>query len=343
MTRVKRVQANAARSGAPITPLTERILAIFPGPRWVWTVAWALLVIPQALLLIRIVDATGASPVVQFTPKLSYWWIASYVNATFLSVTGARLVAAELRRTAPVLARLTGGRETGAGQIIRGLDSVWGPVLLTLGIAMVGAVLVGLDYGWQAALVSAPILFLSQIPLLSFFWAYSALLLGLDRLGRRNLRLDPTPSDRSLGLRPVGRLAFTGFWIFSLGLAPILVVVASSTPTLVLNLVFFLVAFVLFVLSLRRLHGQMAAAKQEHIGRARKLYAEVYASLGPAPRLRTLRAQAALLGAAEALEKRGLSIQEWPFDEVLTGRIAIILTSVVAAVIARIILGSFGL
>jgi hypothetical protein len=49
------------------------------------------------------------------------------------------------------------------------------------------------------------------------------------------------------------------------------------------------------------------------------------------------------LNAAEALEKRSAGIQEWPFDEVLTGRIAIIVTSVVATVIARIVLDAIGL
>ena len=42
-------------------------------------------------------------------------------------------------------------------------------------------------------------------------------LLGLDRLGQERLSLDPFPQDTSLGLAPVGSLAFTGFALLLAG------------------------------------------------------------------------------------------------------------------------------
>jgi hypothetical protein len=273
----------------------------------------------------------------------TYWELAMGVNAIFISVWGSRKLAAELRRTEPIISRLTGKGGTSTDRPIRGLDSIRGPLLLTAAVAALDAVLLTLEYGWRVALVMYPTDFLFLLPLLAFFWTYASLLIGLNRLGREKLRLESTPGDRTLGLRPVGSLAFTGFWIFSIGFAPILIVSATSIPTLVLNLAFFLVGFALFVLSLNRLHQQMVGAKRRHLELARNLYAEAYRPLASAPRVRTLKSVSPLLSAAEALEKRSASIQEWPFDEVLTGRIAIIVTSVVATVIARIILDTLGL
>jgi hypothetical protein len=269
--------------------------------------------------------------------------LAAYVNATLLALWGAGRLAQGLERTEPVISQLTVPAAVDAGRPIRGIDSVLGPLGLTLALVVMNAVLVGLDYGPRVALATMPLDFIFELPLMTFFWVYAALLIGMNRLGRQRLLLNPTPGDRTLGLRPIGHLAFTGFWIFSLGFAPILIVSATSTPTLVLNLAFFLLGFGLFLLSLNRLHLQMAAAKRKHLDLARALYAEAYAPLARSPNVRTLRSQTDLLSAADALEKRNASIQEWPFDEILTGRIAIIVTSVVATVIARILLEALGI
>jgi UDP-glucose 4-epimerase len=252
-------------------------------------------------------------------------------------------LAAELQRADPVIARLTAGEGRSLDRPIRGMDSIAGPIALTLALAGINLILVALEYGWRLALLNYPAEFLIELPLLTFFWVYASLLIGLNRLGRQRLNLEPTPGDRALGLGPVGHLAFTGFWIFSLGFAPILIASATSTPTLVFNLAFFLIGFALFVLSLNRLHQQMAEAKRGHLVIARKLYADAYLPLLDKPTARTLKSQTPQLNAAEALEKRSAGIQEWPFDEVLTGRIAIIVTSVVATVIARIVLDAIGL
>jgi hypothetical protein len=48
-------------------------------------------------------------------------------------------------------------------------------------------------------------------------------------------------------------------------------------------------------------------------------------------------------GAADALEKRARTIQEWPVDEGTFARVLTIATSVVAATIGRLILEPLGL
>jgi hypothetical protein len=72
-----------------------------------------------------------------------------------------------------------------------------------------------------AALLWLPVTLLVNLPLLTAVWVYLALLLGLDRLGRRTLSLTAFPEDLSLGLGEVGRLAFTAFWIYAAGFVPV--------------------------------------------------------------------------------------------------------------------------
>ena len=331
------------RSSLVIVPLTDRILAITPGPRWIWIVLWSLLAIPLTFFLQRLIQAVEPSSQALAGGLPGPWFSAAIVNATLLSLWGSRKLAVDTVRTEAAISRLILDERLDAGRPIRGMDSLVGPLALTFVLVGLDAALTGLDFGWRIALVTFPISFVIELPLLTFFWTYASLLVGLNRLGRHKLRLDDTPGDRTLGLRPVGHLAFSGFWIFSVGFAPILILTATSTPTLVLNLVFFLIGFALFVLSLNRLHQQLVEAKRTHLELARQLYAEAYAPLVRSPNVRTLQAQTSLLSAAESLEKRSAGIQEWPFDEVLPGRIAIIVSTVVATVMARIILDAIGL
>ena len=296
---------------------------------------------PVAITL-RLLSFADVDSAIVLSVKPTPWAVAAYVNATLLALWGCRSLASELHAIQPSISRLTVGEGEDADRPIRGFDSIVGPLGLTTAMTFIGVGLSVPQFGWRVALLSAPISFLFELPLLTYFWTYLSLLVGLDRLGHHRLALDPTPGDRTLGLRPVGGIAFTGFWVFSAGLAPILIVSASSIVFLVLNLAFFLAGVGLFLLSLSRLHSQMAAAKQRHLELARRLYAEAYEPLEHAPTVRTLQEQTPLLSAAEALEKRSSTIQEWPFDEALTGRIAIVVTTVVATVVARIILDALG-
>ncbi len=323
-------------------PLTERILAIFPGPRWFWTLVWGLLAIPQLLFIFQIREVIGMAPEIVASSRPGIWEVAAIVYTTVISLWGTRKLARDLERIQPTISHLTIGKRLDAERPIRGLESVAGPLALTAGSTALDTVLALLDYGWKFPLLTAPFSFLIQLPLMTYVWTYLSLLIGMDRLGRQRLALDTTPGDRTLGLRPVGGLAFTGFWVFSLGFAPILITTATSPPTLILNLVFFLIGLGIFLLSLSRIHGQMAEAKQRHLELARRLYADAYAPIGRKPSLRTLDAQTPLLNAADALEKRATGIQEWPFGEVLGPRLAIIITSVIATVIARFLLATFG-
>jgi hypothetical protein len=87
----------------------------------------------------------------------------------------------------------------------------------------------------------------------------------------------------------------------------------------------------------------MATVKASELALARGLYADAYEPVRAARTLETLERQQGLLGAAEALEKRALAIHEWPVVEATLARVITITTSVIATMIARLIIHPLGL
>jgi len=194
-----------------------------------------------------------------------------------------------------------------------------------------------------AALIQAGTWVVIGIPLCTAVWVYLTLQLGLTRLGRGHLTLQGYHGDRTLGLQPVGRLAFTGFWLLFGAVGPLVLTGFSDLPTVVVGAVVLVIGVGLFFLSLRGLHLQMLAVRQNELDRALSLYEDAYREVQRAPTLEVLQRQAGLLGAAEALEKRVERIQSWPFDEGTFARVVTIASSVAAVIIARLILAPTGL
>jgi len=176
---------------------------------------------------------------------------------------------------------------------------------------------------------------------------------GLSSIGGMPLRLEPFTADRSLGLRPFGRLAFWAFVPLPLLTLP-LIFVRYGIADLILNLAVTVLGTVLFFTSLLGLHGQLTQAKAQYAAWARGLYAEALAPVigSKNPRIpaagggggaAALRSQSAELLAAAELERRVAAIYEWPFDEGMLRTMAAIATSVAAAILARLLLSRVGL
>lgn len=144
-------------------------------------------------------------------------------------------------------------------------------------------------------------MFVGALPGITFVWVYATVLLGLDRVGRVRLNLEPYEGDRYLGLRPLGALAFTGFLIFVAMALPILVYGSTDLRTGVGNVIVFLAGVVFFFLSLHRLHVQLVSAKAEYLARVRRLYAEALAQAEWS--LESLASRSPQLNAAETLER----------------------------------------
>jgi hypothetical protein len=324
----------------PALPLTERILARLPGSRLAWIIAWAL--VPWLNLAVVLATRTAdGTP----TPNVLIEVLnrAAVSFAILLSLWGAARIADAIQRLRPALADLVQQDEPDVGRLFRGIDNAVAPLVLTAASMVVLPVDEALRGEPVDALVQAATWLLVGIPLWTAVWVYVTLQIGLNRLGRGYLTLEAYRGDRSLGLRPVGRLAFTGFWMLFGSVAPLVLTGFTDLPGVVLGTGVLLSGVGLFFLSLRRLNRQMVAVKQRELRVAVDLYRQAYRPVRDEPTLEVLERQVGLMNAAEALEKRAERIQEWPFDEATFARVVTIASSVAAGIIARMILDPVGL
>ena len=332
------IRPGVRRSDAP---LTERILSRLPGRRLGWLLVWAL--VPwMNLVVVRVTGAedgagTGAAPAGEVLNR------AAVSCAILLSLWGAARITDELRRVRVALTKVVEQDEADVRALFRGVGSTTAPLLLTAAGVLVLPLDEALTGETLAAVIQAVTWVVIGIPLWTAVWVYLTLQLGFDRLGRGHLTLLGYRGDRSLGLRPVGRLAFTGFWMLLGSIGPLVLTNASDAPGVILGITVLLVGVGLFFLSLRRLNRRMAAVKQRELDLARDLYMRAYDKVRDQPTLEVLQGQVGLLNAAEALEKRAERIQEWPFDDATFARVVTIASSAVATIIARFLLDPIGL
>jgi hypothetical protein len=331
-----------------VEPVTERILERLSGRRAYWAVAWAALAAallvasaaPRALPGVRELAARG-----DWTAGVALAWarLAPLGPAILAMVYGIPhalwAVRWIVKRAGEASGALASGHLAGIGipTLTRGMSSVAGPLVVA---AALGSALVASVAWWRGAgyVAFAPVVVLVFLPQVTLLWVYLCLMLGLFRLGSRPLALEQYVGDRSLGLRPVGQLAFDGFLAFVSNFAPLTLLAfggRSSVDLFVVSAFLLVGTFAIFA-SLLRLRAQMTAARQRQVARALQFYEEAFEPLRLSRSLETLARQAPLLAAAEALEKRADAIQRWPFSDAVLARVVVIATSVLAAVIARV-------
>lgn len=318
----------------PIRPLTERVLARLGRPRLLWTLAWGLLTFAAYEVSFRFYH-------VPTYPGRAVAIASACVN--LLALWAVARMSADLGAVRPLVQRLTAGIAGANSWPFRAVESVAGPVAVGLLMTALWNVVDFVRYPGPATLFLIPVMFAAWLPAETLLLFFGALLVGLDRLGRMPLRLVPFEEDRSLGLRPLGSVAFTGFVIFTAGMLPLMVTQWRDPRGGIPYLLFFLGVVVLFFLSLHRLHSQLVAAKVAALKQARHLYVEAFRPIRAEWSLDKAAEQSARLTAAEAIERRAAAIQEWPLDEGLLTRLAAIVTSVVGVILARLILSRFGL
>lgn len=317
-------------------PLTERVLRGLPGPRLLWIALWIgvwpleILVIPRLFPQ----STTGLDEGVAETLTTMY--------GVLIALWGTGKLARDVDAIGPAIDGLTGGTG-GAAQVFRGIDNLAWPAILT---AVVLTVWTGpglIENPGIPAILTTAWGFVAWLPVVVLAWTAGAVLLGLHRLGGRPLHLKPFEADRSLGLRPLGSLAFTPFLILVASVLPELVFAPIDLRAVALDAGILLLGVVLLFASLLRLRRQMLAAKAAHTGWTRGLYAQAVQGVRADASLEGLRVQARELAAAESLERHATAIQEWPFEESILRIMAAILTSVVTAILARLVLSRLGL
>jgi hypothetical protein len=327
-------------SPQPAVPLTERVLTRLPGPRPAWVVAWALVPWLNLAVVLASGTATWAETEVPVGEVVNR---AAVTVAVLVSLWGASRLTADLRTVQLDLGKVVEHKAPDVERSFHRIDSTLAPLLLTAA----GVIVLPLDEvtGGEpgAALIQAATWVVIGIPSWTAVWVYLALQAGLNRLGRGHLTSEAYRGDRSLGLRSVGRLAFTGFWMLIGTVGPLVITNSSDVPGLVIGICVLVAGVGLFFLSLRRMNRQMVTVKQRELQRALDLYRLAYEPVRDEPSLDVLQQQAGLLSAAEALEKRAERIQEWPFDEATFARVVTIASSVAAIIVGRLILDPVGL
>jgi hypothetical protein len=264
------------RPAGATLPLTERLLGRLPGPRLAWMLAWAAVPLAAALLPGAYLATVGARPI---GVRLLVGLVFAY--AVVLSLWAVGRFTREADTVGRSVDRLAAHPEQAGTPVFGGMASTWGPLALTLVFVAVTVWWTAVLGDWWVALGWLPVAFLVNLPLLTAVWVYLALLLGLVRLGRRTLSLTAFPEDLSLGLGAVGRLAFTAFWIYGAGFAPVLLINFAYPVRLLLTLGLFLLGVLLFFGCLQGLHRQLAAARRHFLEWAGQLYAPTSRS-GPA-------------------------------------------------------------
>jgi hypothetical protein len=328
-----------------LLPITERLLAKLPGPRWRWQLVWSLVPVMQLLTL------TAISFWSRFGLKGMSWDILAmglaptlvWGYAIWMSLWGVAKFARDVTAIEGNLSTLIGKHNYAAKFAFRGMESSVGPLILAIAITLIFGTQLILYGWWVLALLNIPFALLIHFPVTTWFWNYLMLMLGLNRLGKQHLTLESYAGDKSMGLRPVGSLAFSGFRMFAAILGPIVLVSMTDVLGLTVGLLFFVIGVIAFFLSLYRIHGQMAIARKGEIAKAHELYAKAYEPLRATPSLELLGKQAPLLSAAEALEKRLEGIQTWPFSDAIFARIVVVASGVVTAIIVKLLLKPLGM
>ena len=335
----RRQQDGRAASGT--LPLTERLLGRLPGPRVVWVLAWAAIPVAAGLLPSAYLATVGARPlpvrlliglVFAYEVVLAFWAVGRFTR--------------ERDTVQRSVDQLAAGPEQAATPVFGGMASTKGPLALTLVFVAVTVWRTAVLGDPWTALRWLPVSVLVNLPLLTAVWVYMALLLGLNRLGRRTLSLTAFPQDLSLGLGEVGRLAFTAFWIYGAGFAPVLVVNFANPLGLLLILGLFLLGVLVFFACQQGLHRQLVAARRHYLEWAGQLYARAYEPIRSGS-LAALGEQAQLLQAAEVIHRRAEAIQQWPFQQrrlvQIAGIVGTVVTFVMTGIITRLILIRLGL
>jgi hypothetical protein len=323
-----------------LPPLTERILARLPGARLLWIGVWAL--VPWANAGANVfLDTGGTSAVWEQSDLLVVLNYAALSFAVALTLWGTERIGRPIE--ALRISTTSEALETEASGVFAGMKSATGPLVLSAASAIAFAVAAFIRDGWESALLRGATWLILGIAFWTFLWTYGSLTLGLNRLGQRHLRRDAALIDPSLGLRPLGSVAFMGLWMLLAWLVPVVLTGLPDVVGVVIGALVLFGALGAFFISLWRLHRQMVAVKDEELAVARELYGEAYEPVRAARTLETLDQQRQLLSAADALEKRAEAIHEWPVDQRTWAWVIALATSVVAITVGRLIVGALGL
>ena len=182
----------------------------------------------------------------------------------------------------------------------------------------------------------------STLGLSSVVWTYWTISRGIHRFGGEPLALRPYYEDAFLGLKPVGSLALSlaSAYFGFLALFVLVLVASPSSPSagdligvggFLAGLI--LLGLVLFFLPLRRLHRQMIQRRHLEGSRLRERFAPVFQERAEDDVPKDI----GHLFRLDMMDRKVSSMALWPFDIRILGKLSVIVLSVTAILISRIV------
>jgi hypothetical protein len=324
----------------PTLPLTERVLRRLGRPRLLWIVLWSLDALIAPVVFANAITLSGHE--LAPTDRVDLVTTQGVLAFTsFVLLLGTGVLAARVTTAQESVAALL-PREV-QGDLFRRIGSVAGPLILTATVVATTSVRGFATYGPIPPLATLLPSTIYVVPIMTFVWVYLTILADIDRLGRQPLGLESTfPQDRTLGLEQIGSVASTGLGLLFIGAVPIMLVAVDEPVTLAISLIIVAVTVAVFVLSMSRLHRQMAAVRKRYVSEARRLYADAYAPIRKRADVASLEAQSNALRVAQTLEERAHNLTTWPIDEGTLRFIIVVITGVVTSLVVRGLFAALG-
>lgn len=172
--------------------------------------------------------------------------------------------------------------------------------------------------------------------LTSTLWSYSTSLYGIRKMGTTPLQLRPYFEDSTLGLKPVGSLALslvmTYFALIGLLVTPAIVLPLDLYVVMFLS-VLIILGLLMFFLPLTRLHQLMLEQKRAEKDKLSTELAQKVRGSSEAASSADF-SQVLML---EMMERKVSSMAVWPFDTKILGKLTVIVLSLIAILLSRVI------
>ncbi len=281
------------------------------------------------------VFAFTSSPINGPPPIFVLIFLFSFLIEILFLLGGARYVCRKMERLKQYVESMSSGKlsvDLSSLYSLRSLLIVWG--VATAAITFAGGV------------PKSPKEFLSILPWFYFYlpqatliWVYAYSMYSVYRMGKLPLGLKPFSEDKTLGLRPFGTtsLQLTGIYLtYAMALVTPYVLENPSVANMSLLVGILLLSLVFFPLPLISLRSKLTQAKREKLSWIGPKYTQaiqrVEASDGPL--------SAGLsneLSAIKEIQRDIEQIHHWPFDVTAFARLSVVVLSIIAIILARIL------
>ncbi len=274
--------------------------------------------------------------------------IAVYGGMGLFAQWAAKNIRQRMERMGEHTKPMRGGTPLGLGPLYSSRNALITYVVLEV-VIQPFYILYGIDPSLSVVkriLISVPFLFV-DIFAFTFLWVLGFSFYTIYRVGRMELVLKSFTEDPSLGLNPLGRLALrlTGLYVVFLlfGLVPSLLSVILAPPIIVILVTLSLLSFAFFFLPLLPLRRRLLRTKRDLLVRLSPRLTRLYATISEDTQGQVRQDVVFELMALKAMQEDIRRIHHWPFDTGVVVRLSVIVFSVTAITLSRVIATFFGI